>query len=82
MFRGGNGVNGGTYMNKTSTATLDDIYREIKFVKKRVVEIEKHMVDIDSLLTPEDYKSLVAYQHEKKTGKLFSHQDLKKELGL
>lgn len=40
------------------------------------------MVDPDSIMTEEDYASLIDYRKEKKEGKLTSHEDLKKELEL
>ncbi len=40
------------------------------------------MVDIDSILTEEDYISLQAYRKEKASGILISHKDLKNELGI
>lgn len=38
------------------------------------------MVDIDSILTEDDYSALTAYRREKKAGKLVSHEKLKKRL--
>ncbi len=63
-------------------ATLDDIYREIEFIKERVLEIEEHMVDMDSIMTQDDYAALLKYRAEKVNKKLISHEELKKELGL
>jgi len=69
-------------MKKSTATTLEDVYKEVRFVRKRVIEIEKHMVDIDSIMTESDYHALQAYQKEKKAGKLTSHEAMKKELGL
>ena len=69
-------------MKKQSVVTLDDVYKEVKSVKRQVVKIEKHMVDIDSILTESDYEDLTSYKQEKKLGKLTSHEDLIKELGI
>ncbi len=63
-------------------ATLNDIYREVEFIKERVLEIEEHMVDIDSIMTEDDYVALAKYRAEKANGELTSHESLKKELGL
>jgi len=63
-------------------ATLNDIYKEVEFIKERVLEIEEHMVDIDSIMTEDDYAALAKYRAEKAKGELISHQALKKELGL
>jgi len=54
---------------------LDTIKLELDFIKK-------NMIDADSILTEEDYQSLVEYRKEKSVGKLISHEQLKKELKL
>jgi len=54
---------------------LDTIKVELDFIKR-------NMVDIDSILTEEDYQALMEYRKEKSSGKLISHEQLKKELGL
>jgi len=46
------------------------------------MEIKEHMVDIDSIMTEDDYKALQEYKIEKSEGKLTSHEELKQELGL
>jgi hypothetical protein len=58
------------------------IMDELKSIKKDILFIKKHMVDVDSILTEEDYLALQAYKKEKKVGILTSHEALKKELGL
>ena len=54
---------------------LGDIEKEIEYIKK-------HMVDIDSIMTEEDYETLLAYRKEKGQGTLTSHDKLKKKLDL
>jgi len=54
---------------------LDTIKVELDFIKK-------NMMDIDSILTEEDYQYLIEYRKEKSADKLISHEQLKKELGL
>jgi hypothetical protein len=49
---------------------------------KEIGGIKKRMVDVDSILTEEDYVSLNDYCRDIRCGKLVSHKDLKKELGL
>ncbi|MBW2741547.1 MAG: hypothetical protein JRE64_22505, partial [Deltaproteobacteria bacterium] len=44
--------------------------------------IKGHMVDVDSIMTEEDYLSLKEYRDEKSSGKLTSHDELKREMGL
>jgi len=50
--------------------------KDLEFVKKELVEIKKHMVDIDRILTEDDYKALQKYNIEKSEGKLISHEEL------
>lgn len=64
------------------TELLNKIQKDLEFVKKEVIEIKEHIVDIDSIMTEGDYKALQSYIKEKSEGKLKSHEDLKKELGL
>ncbi len=46
-------------------------------------EIKKErVIDKDSIMTEDDYKALLDYREEKKTGKIVSHAKLKKELGV
>ena len=51
-------------------------------MENEVKTIKKHMVDTDSIMTEEDYKSLLEYRKEKLRGKLISHEQLKKQLDL
>ena len=62
--------------------TLEIQHKDLEFVKRELMEIKKHMVDIDSIMTEDDYKALQEYKIEKSKGKLTSHEELKKELGL
>ncbi|MBI2971413.1 MAG: hypothetical protein HYY37_03290 [Candidatus Aenigmarchaeota archaeon] len=64
------------------TEILNKIQEDLEFLKKEVVEIKEHMVDIDSIMTEDDYKALLNYEKEKSRGRLKSHEKLKKELGL
>jgi len=54
---------------------LDTIKVELDFIKM-------NMIDMDSILTEEDYQDLIEYRKEKSIGNLISHEHLKKELGL
>lgn len=58
------------------------IMGKLEEIKSELDYIKEHMVDMDSIMTEEDYEALQAYREEKKTGKLISHEQLKKELGL
>jgi hypothetical protein len=64
------------------TVTLDRIHRDLEFVKRELMEIKARMADMDRIITEDDYKALQEYNIEKSEGRLTSHEDLKKELGL
>ncbi|MBE9592929.1 MAG: hypothetical protein IMF19_05565 [Proteobacteria bacterium] len=64
------------------TVTLDLIHRDLEFVKRELMEIKARMEDMDRIITEDDYKALQEYNMEKSEGRLTSHEDLKKELGL
>ena len=64
------------------TITLDMIHRDLEFVKRELMEIKAGMADMDRIITEDDYKALQEYNMEKSEGRLTSHEDLKKELGL
>jgi len=63
-------------------ATLEKISEDLDFLKKEVTEIRAHMIDVDSLLTPEEAKELDASIENYKKGRTTSLASLKKELGL
>jgi len=58
------------------------ILQKLEKIEKDVEQIRDHMVDSDAIMTEEDYESLLKYRKEKSEGKLVSHNELKKELGL
>ena len=59
-----------------------EIIYELKAIRKDLDFIKSHMVDKDSILTEEDYLSLQEYRKDKDSGRLTSHEELKKELGI
>ncbi len=59
-----------------------EILHELKAIREDLEYIKVHMVDIDSILTEEDYLSLQEYRKEKASSMLISHEDLKNELGI
>jgi len=61
------------------TATVKD---DIKSIKKDIEYNKKNMVDVDSIMTEDDYKALLEYRKDKKKDKLVSESQLKKDLGL
>lgn len=60
----------------------NQVIKKLEIIQKELKEIKEHMVDIDNIMTEEDYEALRDYRGEKKSGKLISHAHLKKELGL
>lgn len=66
----------------TQTLISREVIIELKAIRQDLDYIKEHMVDSDTILTEEDYKALQDYRTEKKAGKLTSHVQLKKELGL
>ena len=60
----------------------NEIRYELRAIREDLDFIKSHMVDVDSILTEEDYLSLQEYRKEKESGTLTSHEALKKELGI
>ncbi|MCX9014091.1 MAG: hypothetical protein OIN89_04730 [Candidatus Methanoperedens sp.] len=60
----------------------NEIRYELRAIREDLDFIKSHMVDVDSILTEEDYISLQEYRKEKESGTLTSHEALKKELGI
>jgi len=58
------------------------IHRDLEFVKRELMEIKARIEDRDRIITEDDYNALQEYNTEKSEGRLTSHEDLKKELGL
>ena len=58
------------------------ILEKLEKIERNVEDIKKHMVDVDSIMTEDDYEALVEYRKEKSQNKLTSHEQLKKELEL
>ncbi len=58
------------------------ILQKLEKIERGVENIKEHMVDVDSIMTEEDYTDLVEYRKEKETRRLTSHEQLKKELGI
>jgi hypothetical protein len=61
-------------------ATLEKISQDLDFLKKEIIEIRAHMVDADSLLTPDEEKELDASIKNYRKGRTTSLASLKKEL--
>ncbi|MCG7849217.1 MAG: hypothetical protein MIO93_08580 [ANME-2 cluster archaeon] len=59
-----------------------EIRYELRAIKDDLDFIKSHMIDVDSIMTEDDYISLNEYRNEKESGKLISHEELKREMGL
>lgn len=59
-----------------------NLMNELRAIRNDLDFIKEHMVDIDSIMTEDDYLALEDYRKEKNAGELVSHEDIKKELGL
>jgi len=60
----------------------DQIMNELKAIRTDIEFLKDHMVDIDCIMTEDDYLALNEYRKEKDSGELISHEDLKKSIGL
>jgi hypothetical protein len=69
-------------LNMSEAINSKEILYELKAIREDLDYIKGHMVDIDSILTEEDYLSIQEYRKEKASGLLTSHEDLKNELGI
>ncbi|MBI2574310.1 hypothetical protein HYV82_00295 [Candidatus Woesearchaeota archaeon] len=56
------------------------IMQKLQKLEKEVTQIKAQMADIDSVMTEEDYLALMDYRKEKASGRLLSHEQVKKEL--
>ena len=61
---------------------LNKIQKDLEFVKKEVIEIKEHMVDVDTILTEEERKLVDESIEEEGKGKLISLNEVKKKLGI
>ena len=59
-----------------------EIRHELRAIKEDLDFIKGHMIDVDSIMTEDDYLSLNEYRNENESGRLTSHEELKREMGL
>lgn len=57
---------------KILMASEQQILQKLDKIEKEIVTIKEHMVDVDSIMTEEDYLALLAYRKEKESGTLVS----------
>ena len=61
---------------------IKDVRRDLESLKKIVNEMKERMIDVDSIMTEEDYNAILVAREEKRRNELTSFDDLKKELRL
>ena len=61
---------------------IKDVRRDLESLKKIVNEMRERMIDVDSIMTEEDYNAILVAREEKRRNELTSFDDLKKELRL
>jgi len=61
---------------------VNQIMNELKAIRKDLDFLKNHMVDIDCIMTEDDYLALNQYRTEKDSDELVSHEDLMISMGL
>lgn len=61
---------------------VNQIMNELKAIRKDLDFLKDHMVDIDCIMTEDDYLALNQYRTEKDADELVSHEDLMISMGL
>lgn len=61
---------------------VNQVLNELKAIRKDLEFLKDHMVDIDCIMTEDDYLALKEYRDEKDSGELVSHEVLKTSMGL
>lgn len=61
---------------------LKTIGKDLAFLKRAVVEMQEAMRSSDVFLDEEDKAAISGYVRDKEAGKLSSHDNVEKELGL
>jgi hypothetical protein len=61
---------------------VNKIMNELKAIRKDLEFLKNHMVDIDCIMTEDDYIALKEYRGERDSSELVSHEDLKISMGL
>ena len=61
---------------------VNQIMNELKAIRKDLDFLKDHMVDIDCIMTEDDYLALNQYRTEKDADELVSNEDLMISMGL
>lgn len=64
----------------TQTVDVQQMTEELKAIRTDLDYIKEHMVDVDTILTPEEEERLDESIEEYKSGKAVSLEDFEKEL--
>ena len=65
----------------SGTVNVQQMTEELKAIRADLDYIKEHMVDVDTILTPEEEERLDEAIEEYKSGKAVSLEDFEKELG-
>ena len=58
------------------------VINRLNKIEKQISQLKKQIIDEDSIMTEEDYAALLGYRKDKAEGKLISHEEMKKQLGI
>ncbi len=64
------------------TVTMEVLHKDLKFVMRELMEIKEHMVDVDSILTPEEEEELERSIENYKLGKTRDFDKIKEDIVL
>ena len=64
------------------TVNIKDLYKELLALRKEVNFIKEFIVDLDSIMTPEEEEKFEKAMEEYRKGRTISLEDLKEELKL
>jgi len=65
----------------SETVSVQQMTEELKAIRADLDYIREHMVDVDTILTPEEGERIDEAIKEYKSGKAVSLEDFEKELG-
>lgn len=65
-----------------ATLALEEISKNLRYIKKELGDIREHMVDVDSILTSEDKLALMGARRELKESKAVTLEEFERQLGL
>ena len=67
---------------KGSMETKQLVINRLNKIEKQISQLKKQIIDEDSIMTEEHYAALLGYRKDKAEGKLISHEEMKKQLGI